>query len=61
VLRLERNHEASGVKPFVDLRSVDFSFLERLEEINLGEVPAGLARLIKSKARAVGVIVSDDY
>jgi hypothetical protein len=48
VLRLERNHEASGVEPFVDLRSVDFSFLERLEEINLGEVPAVLAGLIES-------------
>jgi hypothetical protein len=61
VLRLERNHGASGVEPFVDLRSVEFSFLERLEEINLGEVPARLAGLIESKARAAGVIVSDDY
>jgi len=40
---------------------VEFSFLERLEGINLGEVPAGLAGLIESKARAAGVIVSDDY
>jgi hypothetical protein len=57
VLRRERNHEASGVEPFVDLRSVEFSFSERLEEIILGGVPAGLAGLIESKARAAGVIV----
>jgi hypothetical protein len=44
-----------------DLRSVDFSFFERLEEINFGELAAGLAGLIESKARAAGVIVTDDY
>jgi hypothetical protein len=61
VLRLKWNHDASGVEPFVDLRSVEISFLDRLEEINLGEVPAGLAGLIESKACAAGVIVSDGY
>jgi hypothetical protein len=60
-LRLERNHETFGVEPFVDLSSVDFSFLHGLEEINLGEVPAGLAGRIAGKAQAAGVIVSYDH
>jgi uncharacterized protein (TIGR02996 family) len=60
-LRLERNHETLGVEPFVDLSSVDFSFLKGLEEINLCELPAGLAGRISGKARAAGVIVSDEY
>ena len=52
---------ALGIEPSADLRFVEFAFLEHLEEINLCEVPAGLAGLIESKARAAGVIVSDDY
>ena len=61
MLPLERDHEACGVEPSGDLRSADFSFLERLDGINLGDVLAGMAGLIERQARAAGVSVSDDY
>jgi uncharacterized protein (TIGR02996 family) len=60
-LRIERNHETFDAEPFVDLSSVDFSFFQGLEKINLGQVPAGLSGRIAGKAHAAGVIVSYDY
>ena len=61
-LGLERDYDSPGVEPFVDLRSVDFSFLRGLEEIAFDDMfPVGLRGTIAGQAGAAGVIVSDEY
>ncbi len=63
VLRLKIDvwPEESDLDPATDLSLVDFSFFQGLEEINLGQVPAGLSGELASKARAAGVRVDYDY
>jgi uncharacterized protein (TIGR02996 family) len=60
-LRVDSWPDDSDRDPAPDLSGVDFSFLQGLEEINLGQVGACLSTQLGSKASAAGVRITDEY
>lgn len=60
-LKVDPVPEESDFDPAPDLSLVDFSFFRGLEEINLGQVPAGVSGQFEKRARAARVWITHEY
>ena len=61
VLRLTVHKKSEDQEPIPDLSHVDFSFFQRLEELNLGGVYSHLRDVLASKVRTADVRITDDH